>query len=407
MRYLSGQFFQFIHRTIRGVRFWGGFTALCGFGILLWFTFVYAGDNDKRNTASPQASQSGDNDMNQRFNSALMADASASFLNSLGDTLMAIHDDGSVGIGAVNPVHKLTVDGDFGINGHIKANEADDGVFNIYSNTNASDGPTIQFFANAHPTRPGELTLIAGNGGETVKGIRFLNHNGTTWETNMVIRNDGNVGIGTNDPDANLDIIAGGGTDLRVGSTAATNLRITDFSTQLADVPGSTFGMQMVGPQSAHVVVDIQANDNSDGFYVRVPTTPTTSSVPDKTAFVVNAAGRVGIGTSTPQSELAVNGKITSREVQVTVSGWPDYVFDEDYKLLSIDKLEAKIKAHKHLPGIPSAKEVEETGVNLGEMQKKMMEKIEELTLYVIQQSRDIEALKKENQVLKAYLKRQ
>ena len=75
-------------------------------------------------------------------------------------------------------------------------------------------------------------------------------------------------------------------------------------------------------------------------------------------------------------------------------TGWADYVFDETYKLRSIDDVAAHIQQHKHLPGIPSAKEVEANGLKVGEMQAKMMEKIEELTLYVIELKKEIELLK-------------
>ena len=107
--------------------------------------------------------------------------------------------------------------------------------------------------------------------------------------------------------------------------------------------------------------------------------------------------GRVGIGTSTPQSELAVNGKVTAKELELSVTGWPDFVFDSNYKLMSVEETERFIEKHKHLPGVPSAIEVEANGLNVGEMSKIMMKKIEELTLYVI-------SLKKENEELRKRL---
>ncbi len=107
--------------------------------------------------------------------------------------------------------------------------------------------------------------------------------------------------------------------------------------------------------------------------------------------------GNVGIGTSNPQSKLAVNGTITAKEVVVTTTGWPDYVFQEDYQLMPLDQLEARITAEGKLPGVPSAAAIEAGGISLGEMQKTLMEKVEELTLYVLQ-------LKHENDALKASL---
>lgn len=100
--------------------------------------------------------------------------------------------------------------------------------------------------------------------------------------------------------------------------------------------------------------------------------------------------GVVGIGTSTPDPnyKLSVNGKVRTKEVKITPEGWADFVFDEDYKLATLEEVEAFIKKHKHLKDIPSAKEVEENGVELGKINAKLLQKIEELTLYVIEQDK-------------------
>ncbi|WP_276090964.1 hypothetical protein [Pedobacter sp. JY14-1] len=101
--------------------------------------------------------------------------------------------------------------------------------------------------------------------------------------------------------------------------------------------------------------------------------------------------GNVGIGTATPAEKLSVNGKIRSKEVKIEITNWPDYVFAKDYKLPTLTETETHIKEKGHLPGIPSAAEVKENGVELGEMNKKLLEKIEELTLHLIE-------MKKENE---------
>jgi hypothetical protein len=103
--------------------------------------------------------------------------------------------------------------------------------------------------------------------------------------------------------------------------------------------------------------------------------------------------GNVGIGTTNPTQKLSVNGTVRAHEVIVD-TGWSDYVFDESYKLTALSETEAFVKAEKHLPGIPSAKEVAEHGISVGEMQAKLLAKIEELTLHVIAQQKEIEALK-------------
>ena len=96
------------------------------------------------------------------------------------------------------------------------------------------------------------------------------------------------------------------------------------------------------------------------------------------------ANGNVGIGTTNPQSRLAVNGTITATKVKVTSSGWPDFVFKPDYKLPPLNELEVFIRKNKHLPDIPSETEVALKGRDVGEVQARLLQKIEELTLYLI-----------------------
>jgi hypothetical protein len=118
---------------------------------------------------------------------------------------------------------------------------------------------------------------------------------------------------------------------------------------------------------------------------------------------------RIATTTQATGYSLSVNGKIACEEVLVEdMTSWPDYVFAEDYKLMSLAELEKSIEQNNHLPGLPSASEIEENGLSLGDMQKRMIEKIEELTLYTIEQGKMIselqqkmEALEKENAKLR------
>jgi len=109
--------------------------------------------------------------------------------------------------------------------------------------------------------------------------------------------------------------------------------------------------------------------------------------------------GNVAVGGYTPNYasgyKLSVDGKIMCEELRVNDAGdWPDYVFKKDYNLMSVSDLDTFIENNGHLPNIPSAEEIEESGIAVGEMQKRMMEKIEELSLYIIQQQKQIDELK-------------
>ena len=115
---------------------------------------------------------------------------------------------------------------------------------------------------------------------------------------------------------------------------------------------------------------------------------------------------KIGIGTKTPDHLLTVKGTIHSREVLVDLEGdlAPDYVFEKyytntsetnpDYKMLSLSEIETFIKEHHHLPGIPSASKIKEEGLSLKQMNLLLLEKIEELTLFTIEQQKEIDLLK-------------
>lgn len=130
--------------------------------------------------------------------------------------------------------------------------------------------------------------------------------------------------------------------------------------------------------------------------------------------------GNLGIGTRSPDAKLAVNGTIHSKEVKVDMNGWPDYVFKKEYNLPTLQEVEKHINEKGHLENIPSEEEVLKNGINLGEMNSKLLQKIEELTLYIIQQEKknslqtleiensknEIEILKKQNESFKNILYR-
>jgi hypothetical protein len=113
---------------------------------------------------------------------------------------------------------------------------------------------------------------------------------------------------------------------------------------------------------------------------------------------------RIGTTVQAAGYSLSVNGKVACEEILIDDSGfWPDYVFAENYDLMSIDEFENSVNANKHLPGMPSAKDIEEKGGHhIGEIQRKTLEKVEELSLYIIELNNRMKTLEKENQELKA-----
>jgi len=108
--------------------------------------------------------------------------------------------------------------------------------------------------------------------------------------------------------------------------------------------------------------------------------------------------GNVGIGTTNPDEKLTVKGSIHAEEVLVDLNvPGPDYVFEEDYPLQDLSSLEEYLKANKHLPEVPSASEMETEGIKVGEMEMLLLKKVEELTLHLIKQNKQIELLQSEN----------
>lgn len=117
--------------------------------------------------------------------------------------------------------------------------------------------------------------------------------------------------------------------------------------------------------------------------------------------FIKRSTGNVGIGTNNPgTNKLAVEGTIGARRVKVTQTAWADFVFHPDYNLPALSEVEKFVKTNRHLPDIPSAAEVEKEGLDLGEMNKKLLQKVEELTLYLIDIKKEINQLKEQNELL-------
>lgn len=220
--------------------------------------------------------------------------------------------------------------------------------------------------------------------------------------TKLTLKNDGganfggNVGIGTTSPSAKLEISHDENIRTvkinpqnQLDVTGNSSLTIKEF------VPSIEFS-DSSNSSSAAVVF---ANNSSFFIGKKSGVRMTNSEL-----FNVNLnSGKVGIGTLTTGShKLAVEGSIGAREIKVEAApNWSDFVFYDNYKLPTLIEVENYIKENGHLKDIPSAKEVEENGFYLGEMDSKLLQKIEELTLYTIDQEKKINAQRKEINELK------
>jgi len=206
------------------------------------------------------------------------------------------------------------------------------------------------------------------------------------WElfNSNIYYNSGNVGIRTTSPNADLHVAD----RIMVGEDPA-------YSTVYGELyhygGGTGFVINAHAGGGSWADLYFQTNGNTKMF--------------------IESSGNVGIGTTDLATgyKLSVDGKVACEEVLVEYSeGWPDYVFSPDYDLLSLKDLEDQINKNNHLPGIPSALEIEKNGLQLAEMQKLILQKVEELTLYTIEQGKhikdlqnEVNFLKKENTALK------
>lgn len=196
------------------------------------------------------------------------------------------------------------------------------------------------------------------------------------------IKYNGNVGVGTTNPLAKLDIrgyvVLESGRDAILFTGTANTEQNRYLKLLNSPALTSASGLKAGGV----LIADSYAYAN-----------------PSKNDLIVK--GNVGIGTPTPGEKLSVNGHIRAQAVKVEMNNWPDYVFEDHYSLRPLRELKNYLETHEHLPGVPSASEIEKEGVNLGEMNAKLLEKIEELTLYLISQEEALAKLRKEVQSLR------
>jgi len=287
-----------------------------------------------------------------------------------------------------------------------------------------SDESGLNFF---RPYNPGggaffNYALFLHNSGKVGIGKKnpetTLDVNGSFKATSATVTGNtylnGNVGIGTNIPKQKLHIVDG---NILISKTSS-----KDMAAPLSPNGSIFFGADINDqfPSGKWGIEYLNGEDGVYGLNFWRPWNPGGGGYFNYGLFLTDD-GKMGVGKKDPQTKLDVNGSfkaasanitgalsatsatingalsatsasiagiLKTKEVQVTLAGWPDYVFDKDYKLPTLSEVEQFIAENNHLPNVPSAAEVEANGIQLGEMNAILIQKVEELTLYILEQNR-------------------
>ncbi len=249
---------------------------------------------------------------------------------------------GNVGIGTTNPYGPLNVDP-----------QGTGGITIGNPSVNSGGFTSLQMGISA-----------VQNGYSFIQGIQA---SGVTWGNIILNKGGGNVGIGTTTP---LSLLQVNG-NIAAKAAADANNSYLLFQRSSDGYVGARLGNSYAfSGYGGHLV--FETNDGGG---------PT--SLVERLRITNN--GNVGIGITTPQNKLDVNGTIHSKAVNIDLNGWNDYVFKKDYQLRPLSEVKAYIDQNQHLPEIPSEQEMVKKGLDVGEMNKLLMKKVEELTLYLIE----------------------
>jgi hypothetical protein len=346
-------------------------------------------------------------------------------------TIDNIYRNGNVGIGTKNPTATLHLKYAFGPGLNFEYGTGYRAHINFFENSTAraainwaDDTNEFQFLPGLNPTMvieeggnvgigttdpkaklhsnsPGNIPSFLSSGSSAdfavLKGqnMQFGHWDDVsqTFTERMKIDGGGKVGIGTTEPLALLDV-------MHTGTLTVLPKLVPD---EPKSSPNEPIFYVRTRPNLLGAAVSLFKVTESR---VLIGPYDTDGDLPDSYDLAVHGAvaigKNIGDGIFPDGYKLAVDGKVIAEEVTVQLrKNWPDYVFDENYELKTLDEVEDFIKGNQRLPDMPTATEVEANGVSLGEMQAKLLQKVEELTLYVIAQNKELRTLKKENDLLK------
>ena len=260
----------------------------------------------------------------------------------------------------------------------------------------------------------GEQNFISNRSASSKGGFAFYDYgNDGTMKHLMTIDGTGNVGIGTNTPTTQLDVAGTISTSGPIYASGTVNTHenlmadwyIIAKEALIASNNRDTGGTLVLenssktgtGQASQWKIYNMTGSyGNSLQFWAY-----DNAGTVYHSRFTITDAGNVGIGRSDPYYKLDVYGTIRAREVKVNLNSGADFVFEKDYNLMPLGELSRFVSENKHLPDIAPAAEMTSGDTDLGEMQVKLLQKVEELTLYIIQQNSEIENLKAEINLLK------
>jgi hypothetical protein len=328
-------------------------------------------------------------------------------------------NNANVGIGTNDPWTKLQLVGTLGLGKFSSSQHA--GLLIDYDDGNGGSGTTTfkhqrwggGFFFRRNDAAGERNQFFFGGASSHYMDI-YDNNNNVAVRFNSGGHSffNGNVGIGTQTPGDKLEISG----RLRV----STNTSDYGLSYHTSDQPET--GYNAVWPDQFERAWIFKSNAYMDGYGAggggfqfwtydkNDGGTWGSFSGGLKQAMVIRRNGNIGVGTALPDAKLTVKGDIHTREVRVDMTGavGPDYVFEKNYSLLPLSQLESYINQNKHLPEVSSAKEMEENGLNLKEMNLILLKKVEELTLHLIEMKKANEAqiLKLESEIAEIKNKR-